>query len=275
MTSPKLEEIFRTQLSSPTADLIKGYAEVDESGYIVKFQTINEEVIAALKEASVRLADELLYGEQLSEHWQRKSPCEGCEQAADCSFTCRHKHNFDKEVYGGLLTGSLPCSYLAYEGVDGEKIKVAFKVTLSPSDELIFARPVEMAPEGVRFVGNKVVVIDGKGVVLRPWSMALYRFFVHHPEGVPISAIYTDHRREFVKIYESVVRSEVKSARLKQLLKDGDNIQRTMNNKLSELNLELRGQGVAPKYEVSSEGARTNHRPYRIEHIALQSTANE
>ena len=264
MTTQRLEEIFRTTLSPSTADLVGKYAEVDENGFILKHPILNEEVISATKQAAASLADELLYGEQLSEHWESESPCVGCELAEGCTMTCRRKHAFDKEVYGGLLCGTLPCSYLAYEQESGEKNKVYFKVKYDGQSALIFYRPVEATPEGVRFVGNKVVVIDGKGVELRPWSMALYRLFMRHPEGLPLSAIYTDNRREFVKIYESVVRSEVKSTRLKAMLKNNDGIQRTINNKLSELNVELRAQGVIPEFLVTSEGPRTYHQIYRI-----------
>ena len=96
---------------------------MDEDGFVVKYQIINEEVISALKDAANTLSDELLYGEQLSEYWERKSPCEDCELAMECSMTCRRKHAFDKEVYGGLLCGLLPCSYLAYENEQGEKMR--------------------------------------------------------------------------------------------------------------------------------------------------------
>ncbi|MBQ2797632.1 MAG: hypothetical protein IJD12_05395 [Tidjanibacter sp.] len=267
MATQRLEAIFHTTLTPATADLISRYAEVDESGFITKYQIINEEVITALKKAAVTLSDELLYGEQLSEHWERKSPCEGCESAPECTMTCRRKHSFDKEVYGGLLCGSLPCSYLAYEDENGEKNKVCFKVRFRAEEGLTFYRPVEESPEGVKFVGSKVVVINGRGVSLRPWSMALYRFFVRHPEGVPLVTLYTDHRKEFAKIYESVVRSDTKSARLKALLKNANGIQRTLNNKLSELNVELRAQGVAPDFMVTSEGPRTYHQIYCIEHL--------
>ena len=254
MATQRLEEIFHTALTPATADLIGRYAEMDESGFITKYQIINEEVIAALKKAAAALSDELLYGEQLSEHWERKSPCEGCESAPECTMTCRRKHAFDKEVYGGLLCGSLPCSYLAYEDENGEKNKVCFKVRFGAEEGLTFYRPVEE-------------VINGRGVSLRPWSMALYRFFVRHPEGVPLVALYTDHRKEFAKIYESVVRSDTKSARLKALLKNANGIQRTLNNKLSELNVELRAQGVASDFMVTSEGPRTYHQIYCIEHL--------
>lgn len=267
MANQRLEELFRTALTPQTADLIRRYAEMDEEGFVVKYQIINEEVISALKKAADNLSDELLYGEQLSEYWERKSPCEACELAEECTMTCRRKHAFDKEVYGGLLCGLLPCSYLAYDNEQGEKNKVYFKVKLDEQDTLIFYRPVDAIPEGVKFVGNNVVVIDGRGVVLRPWSMALYRFFVRHPEGVTLSTIYNENRKEFVKIYESVVRSEVKSARLKALLKNGDGIQRTLNNKLSELNVELRGQGAPADFMVTSEGPRTYHQIYRITHL--------
>lgn len=271
MTNQKLEEIFRITLSPSTADLIGRYADLDENGFILKYQILNEEIVLALKKAAESLAEELLYGEQLSEYWERESPCVSCESAEGCTMTCRRKHTFDKEVYGGLLCGALPCSYLAYDQEDGEKNNVYFKVKFNEQEGLIFYRPVDAAPEGIRFVGNKVVVIDGRGVVLRPWSMSLYRFFVRHPEGLPLSALYTDNRREFVKIYESVVRSEVKCVRLKALLKNEGGIQRTLNNKLSELNVELRAQGVAPEFMVTSEGARTYHQPYRIEYLVNAS----
>ena len=137
MATQRLEEIFHTALTPATADLIGRYAEMDESGFITKYQIINEEVIAALKKAAAALSDELLYGEQLSEHWERKSPCEGCESAPECTMTCRRKHAFDKEVYGGLLCGSLPCSYLAYEDENGEKNKVCFKVRFGAEDVFV------------------------------------------------------------------------------------------------------------------------------------------
>lgn len=264
MITHRLEEVYSTTLTPQTADLVRRYAEVDTEGFVTNYKIINDEVIEALKEAARHLADDLLYGEQLSEYWEYPSPCVSCESAAGCSMTCRAKHAFDKDIYGGLLCGELPCSYLAYDTADGEKNKVCFKVRLDDADRLVVARPVEVTPDGLRFVGNRVVVVGGKGVVLRPWSMALYRFFVRHPEGVPLAAIYTDHRKEFVKIYESVVRSEVKSARLKTLLKNGNRIQRTLNNKLSELNVELRSQGVAGEFEVSTSEPRTGHRPYYI-----------
>lgn len=263
METRQQEEFFRIAITPQTAELIRRYGEVDEDGHISKYQIINEEVISALKRASEQLSDELLYGETLSEYWDRESPCESCELASDCTMTCRRKHAFDKEIYGGLLCGVLPCSCLAHNGE--EENKVYFKVKFNEQNELVFYRPTDIVPEGLRFVGNKIVVIEGRGVVLRPWSMSLYRLFVRHPEGLPLSAIYTEHRREFVRIYESVVRSEVKSARLKALLKDSDGIHRTINNKLSELNVELRRQGVAPKFMVTSEGPRTSHQLYCIE----------
>ncbi len=267
MTKLRFEELFRTTLTPQTSDLVRRYAEMDEEGFVVKYQIINEEVISALKKAANALSDEFLYGEQLSEYWECQSPCEECELAGECTMTCRRKHAFDKEVYGGLLCGLLPCSYLAYENEQEEKNKVYFRVKLDEQDNLIFYRPVDVVPDGVRFVGSNVVVIDGRGVVLRPWSMALYRFFIRHPEGVALSALYNEHRREFVRIYESVVRSEVKSTRMKALLKNGNGVQRTLNNKLSELNVELRRQGVPSDFMVTSEGPRTYHQVYRVEHL--------
>ena len=76
MANQRLEELFRTALTPQTADLIRRYAEMDKEGFVVKYQIINEEVISALKKAADNLSDELLYGEQLSEYWERKSPCE-------------------------------------------------------------------------------------------------------------------------------------------------------------------------------------------------------
>lgn len=98
-------------LTPTTAELIERYADFDSERYIAKFQIINEELIGALNGAARWLAEGFASNEILSEVWESENPCTNCAEREGCTITCRRKHSFDKEVYGGLLCGTNPAAY--------------------------------------------------------------------------------------------------------------------------------------------------------------------
>jgi hypothetical protein len=57
---------------------------------------------------------------------------------------------------------------------------------------------------------------------------------------------------------------------LKDLLREGDGVQHLINNKISELNNELRAQGVAEIFMVHSEQYKANNKPYGIRYMREQ-----
>lgn len=279
----------RVKLSPATADLVERYAELSPEGVVTKYQIINEEIVAALHTAIERFKGEMLLGERESEYWQAQSPCVGCAEAKKCTITCRLKHNFEKEVYGGLLCGTKPAIYI-YDTADvpevmsaneyaewrarpldgRDKTEVFFKVRFADGGVLEIGRNVGWRSGAVWHTKFHPLVIDHREVSLRPWSMALYRTFLNRPEGITLSSLYGDNKRDLLRHYERASCSPTKTAKLKELLREGDGVQHLINNKISELNNELRAQGVAEIFMVRSEHYKANNKPYRIRYLREQ-----
>lgn len=263
---------FFTPLTPSTADLVKRYADFDEGGYIKNYQIINKELIEAIVGAGEWLREGLSEREAMGEVWSRPNPCEECPDKIGCSITCRRKHTFDKEVYGGLLCGAVVATEEKKMGSDEVKNKVHFKVRLVCENEgqngLVFERNVEYLGEAL-MVGKKgEILLYGRPLVkLRPWSMALYTIFCLHPEGITLSSLYGEHAKEFVKIYKKISASEIKVKKLKTQLADSNTITRLLNNKLSELNIQLREAGVGPKFQVTTTSHKANNKPYFIPYL--------
>ncbi len=259
-------------LGTDSAELVRRYARTDTEGYITAFQIFNDELVAAVLAGGAFLQYNLTSSERLSEHWKKPSPCGSCRSAERCAITCRDKHRFDKELYGGLLCGKLPCLYVT--SFDGSRTDVYFKVRLE-GDGLRFDRTVPQAFEPTSQIGPDTLLIDRAKIKLRPWSMALYMLFARYPEGLPLSAVYTSHRKEFAEIYHDVARSELKLAKLNRMFDDCTQMQRTINDKVSELNKELALQGVSEPFRVLSAKHKANLTPYFIRHLRDHRAATE
>lgn len=263
---------FFTPLTPSTADLVERYADFDEGGYIKNYQIINKELIEAIVGAGEWLREGLSERETMGEVWSRQNPCNECPDKVGCSITCRRKHSFDKEVYGGLLCGAVVAAEEKTEGTEEAKNKVHFKVRLASENEtklgLIFERNVEYLGEAL-VVGKKgEILLRGERLEgLRPWSAALYTIFCLHPEGITLSSLCEEHSKEFVKIYKKVSASEIKVKKLKAQLADGTTVTRLLNNKLSELNIQLREAGVEPQFQVTTTSHKANNKPYFIPYL--------
>lgn len=258
---------FTIQLSAPTAELIEHYADLDAEGYISKYQIINEELIAVLRSAAEWLQEGFMSNERLSDVWSGENPCEGCPEREGCAITCRRKHSFDKEVYGGLLCGTKPAAIQLGWGTRQPKGEVHFGVRLESGGILSFLRR-EGYLEGAIKVGRKGDVrIEGKEIKLRPWSAALYAMFVLHPEGFALSSLAKELRKEFVRLYRNISLSEVKVERLCAQLEDERHLSHLLNNKLSELNAQLSEEGVREEFMVRSSQRKSNNKPYYIPHL--------
>ena len=259
---------FFTPLTPSTADLVERYADFDEGGYIRNYQIINKELVGAILGAGEWLKGRLAEDEEMGEMWSRPNPCEECPDKVGCSITCRRKHSFDKEVYGGLLCGTVVAAEQKGEG----KNKVHFKVHLAPEKEglkgLVFERGIKH-PEEALWLGKKgEIMLHGKPLNgLRPWSTALYTIFYLHPEGITLSSLYEEHAKEFVKIYKRVSASDIKAKKLKAQLADSSTVTRLINNKLSELNIQLREAGVEPQFMVTATSHKANNKPYFIPYL--------
>ncbi len=265
---------FSAQLTPSTLDLVERYADFDEGGYIKNYQIINKELIEALVRAGEWLKTTLSEGEEMAEVWSRPNPCDECPEKGDCTITCRRKHSFDKEVYGGLLCGTLPAAESSAKGKNGAKNKVHFKVRLFVNIEgekgLYFERNEEYAGEALEVNKKGEILLRGKALNLRPWSASLYTMFCLHPEGITLSSLYTEHTKEFVKIYKKFSASEIKTKKFKAQLADLDSITRLLNNKLSELNTQLRSLGVEPQFLVTATAHKANNKPYFIPYLKEQ-----
>lgn len=262
---------FYTKLSSSTSDLIERYADLDAEGYIGNFHIINKEIIEAIHGAKGWLEEGMLHNETLSEVWTRENPCSVCEEVGSCTITCRRKHAFDKEVYGGLLCGTVAAAQQMDWRTKAVKNKVHFKVRLGQNSEgesgLIFERDCNYS-DGAVFVGkNGDIWVNGTRLMLRPWSAALYTLFVLHPEGLPLATIAQEHAKEFVKLYKKYSQSEVKTAKLKAQLTSGKEVSHLLNNKLSELNNQLKEAGIAPIFGVTTTSHKANNKPYYIPYL--------
>lgn len=254
-------------LSEPTAELIERYADFDEEGYIAKFQIINEELIGALRQAAEWLQEGFMSNERLSEVWSRENPCEHCADREGCTITCRRKHSFDKEVYGGLLCGTLPAAHQLQWGTKSVKNDLYLRVRLESEGRLCFERSCGYL-EGIVTADKKGKVrIEGKSLKLRPWSAALYTMFVLHPEGLTLASLAGEHKKEFVKIYANISQSEVKVARLREQLEDEKRLSHLLNNKLSELNTQLSSQGVGERFLVRPLQPKANNKPFSIPYL--------
>lgn len=254
-------------LSAPTAELIERYADFDAEGYISKFQIINEELIGALRSAAEWLQEGFASNERLSEVWSRENPCEQCAEREGCSITCRRKHTFDKEVYGGLLCGMLPAAYQHQWGTRSVKNEVRLRARIDADNRLVFLRDCGLLSGAIKVDKRGGVRIEGKTLKLRPWSAALYTMFVLHSEGFPLMSLAEEHKREFLKIYRNISQSEVKTERLRAQLEDVKSLSHLLNNKLSELNAQLSEQGVREEFVVRSSQRKSNNKPYYIPHL--------
>lgn len=259
---------YNMALSEPTAELIEKFADFDEEGYISKFQIINEELIGALKSAAEWLKEGFMSNEYLSEVWSRENPCESCSEREGCTITCRRKHTFDKEVYGGLLCGTSAAAVQNQWGTKSPKNMVRFKVRLGSENSLIFGRDCGHLSGAVKVDKKGTVRIEGRLLKLRPWSAALYTMFVLHPEGFPLALLATEHRKEFLKIYANASQSTLKTERLAEQLDDKVHLSHLLNNKLSELNSQLSEQGVSPIFLVRSSQPKANNKPFFIPYMA-------
>lgn len=255
---------FSVGLSASTADLINRYGEISEEGCIVRFNIINEELIGALRSAAEWLKEGFLSNEELSELWSRPSPCDECPDRADCNITCRRKHAFDKEVYGALLCGTVAA---AIQRVGEGENMVRFKVRLTTENELFFSRDRGYAEGAIELLKNGAIKIDGKEINLRPWSTALYRMFVLHPNGFPLAQLGRELKSDFLKNYKTVSQSALKVAKLKEQLADIGGLSHLVNNKLSELNKQLRGEGVKEIFIPRTTQHKANNKPYYIPYL--------
>ena len=263
----KEKDTLSIQLSRPTAELIERYGDFDDGGYISKFQIINEELIGALKSAAQWLQEGFWSNERLSEAWEKESPCSNCPDREDCTITCRRKHTFDKEVYGGLLCGTTPAAYQMKWGTKEVKNKVHFRVRIGDENALLFERDKEQLSGAIKVAKNGLVKIEGRVVKLRPWSATLYTMFTTHPEGFTLSSLAEDNKKEFLKIYKTISQSEIKTERLRIQLEDSKHLSHLLNNKLSELNSQLTRQGVNSIFHIRTTQHKANNKPYYIPYL--------
>ena len=260
---------FLVPLTPTTAELIERYADFDSEGYIAKFQIINEELIGALDSASRWLSEGFASNERLSEVWERENPCADCAEREGCTITCRRKHSFDKEVYGGLLCGTNPAAYqLKWGSQTTVANNVHFRVRLENKNTLSFERDATPLSGAIKVTKKSSIVrIEGKVVKLRPWSAALYAMFTLHPEGFALSSLANEHRKEFIKIYADISKSRIKVERLVAGLDDTKHLSHLLNNKLSELNAQLSEANIAPIYRIRTESHKANNKPYYIPYL--------
>lgn len=260
---------FVARLTPPTAELIEKYAmlDPDDGNRIVNFNIINEEIVGVIRRAGEWLAEGFVPNEELSTVWQAENPCDGCADRVGCNITCRRKHAFDKEVYGGLLCGR-ECAAVqrGWSGAEEEN-KVHFVVRFTPSGELVFERDRGYAEGGVKISREGTVSIFNKELKLRPWSAALYAMFVAHPEGFELAKLGGELRSEFIKRYQTATQSALKVKRLRQLLRQERSLSHLFNNKLSELNAQLRKEGVGEQFVVCAENHKSNNKPYFIPYL--------
>ncbi len=258
-------------LTPSTADLVERYANLDNEGYIENYQIINKELIEALMGAGEWLKEGLSEGEVMGEVWSRPNPCEECSERVGCSITCRRKHAFDKEVYGGLLCGTVAAAERHNKEGGEAKNKVHFKVRFVAEHEgisgLIFEHYEEHLGEAIEIRKSGEIWICGRPLNLRPWSHALYLMFLLHPEGITLSSIAGTHVKKFIRLYKNCSQSTIKVKRLKEQLADKEGLSHLLNNKLSELNRQLRDAGVEPQFRVSATSHRANNKPYYIPYV--------
>lgn len=259
---------FLVQLTPSTAELIERYADFDSEGYITNFHIINEELIDALHRAAKWLEEGFLSNERLSDVWEKENPCTQCHEREVCTITCRRKHSFDKEVYGGLLCGTNPAAYQLKWGGNEIKNMVHFRARLEENNQLGFKRDAEPLSGAIK-VSKKggSVHIEGRVIKLRPWSAALYTMFALHPEGITLSSLAEEHRKEFVRIYSNISKSKIKTDNLIAQLNDTKHLSRLLNNKLSELNAQLQEEEVSPNYRIRTESYKANNKPFYIPYL--------
>ncbi len=261
------EEHFGIVLSDSTAELIRRYGTFDEEGWLVTFHIINEEIIRAMEQAAEWLRSGFFSNERLSEVWAEENPCSVCAERVGCNITCRRKHAFDKEIYGALLCGRKHAAEIVERGGEEVENMVRFMVRLEENNTLIFFRDTPHPSGAINLDKNYAVTIDSTRPELRPWSAALYSMFVVHPEGFPLSHLGGELRSEFVRIYRTITKSDTKVATLKSRLKDPATLSHLLNNKLSELNAQLREAGVKPQFIPRTEQSKANNKPFFIPYL--------
>ena len=189
----------------------------------------------------------------------------------DSNITCRRKHAFDKEVYGGLLCGIAPAAIQKEWGSEEVKNMVRFKVRLGKNSEakrgLFFERDLGYSQGAISVGKNGEISINEAPVALRPWSAALYTLFALNPEGFPLASLAGEQRKELVKAYRNISKSSVKVAKLKTQLANPDGTTKLLNNKLSELNIQLKEAGVPQIFWVVTTSHKANNKPYYIPYL--------
>lgn len=254
-------------LSPTTSELIRRYGEFDTEGYLKSFYIINEELIGAIRNAGQWLKEGLWANECLSEEWEKENPCNACPERPKCGITCRRKHAFDKEVYGGFLCGHKPVAYrLACASKEVEN-EVRFRVRLEGENELVFSRDIDYAPEAIVFGRGGVVTIECKQIILPPWSAALYKMFTLHPQGFPLSDLAGELKTEFISTYKTTSGSEIKTKKMKEQLRS-PRLSHILNNKLSALNSQLRSNGISEDFIPRTEKYKSNNKPYFIPYLS-------
>lgn len=267
MIDTKDYDQFVAPLSATTAELIERYGSFDDEGFIESYHIINEELIGILQQAAEWLVEGFLSNERLSSVWGLENPCVICPDKEGCQITCRRKHSFDKEVYGGLLCSrNAAAEILNRESREVENM-VHFKVRFTPQGTLIFTRDKGHSDGAIKMDKNFHFTIDGKEPELRPWSASLYAMFVRHPEGFPLTYLAEEGRSEFIKIYKTITKSDIKVAKLRSQLKEEKGLSRLLNNKLSELNKQLRECGIAPIFLPRTEQHKANNKPFFIPYL--------
>lgn len=93
--------------------------------------------------------------------------------------------------------------------------------------------------------------------------MALYQLFTRHPQGIFLKEINNDYRGEFIKIYNNICTSDKKKQKLEELLNSPD-YRETINDKISELNTELKSANVSSGFFVRQEKKKATDQPYSI-----------
>lgn len=265
------ENRFVARLTPSTAELIEKYATFDtEAAYLVSFNIINEELIGIINRAGEWLKEGFVANEVLSEVWEAENPCSECPERKGCNITCRRKHAFDKEIYGGLLCGKQCAAIQKAWGDNEEENKVHFKVRFTPYGELIFERDRDYAKGGIKISREGTISIFLEEINLRPWSAALYAMFVSHPEGFELCKLTGELKSELIKRYKTITQSEVKVKRLRSQLRQEGSLSHLLNNKLSELNTQLRSAGVAEVFLVGAEAHKSNNKPYFIPYLKCE-----